>query len=80
MVVFRRKWFSSDNVAVIGQGGSTREKWLYWEKNNCNRAKVVVLGQSGCIRAKVVVFGQSGFIKATVAVIWQKLLYLGKRD
>ena len=49
-------------MVVFGQ------KWLYWGKSGCIRAKVVVLGQkwlysgkSGCIRAKVVVLGQGCF-------------------
>ena len=58
-------------MAVFGQGGCIREKWLYsgkvvvfgkkmdlYVQNGSNQEKVVVFEQSDCIRAKVTVFGQ----------------------
>ena len=35
----RARWFLSGKVVVIGK------RLLYWVKNSCTRAKVVVLGQ-----------------------------------
>ena len=59
MVRFGQKLFYS------GKSGYIREKLVvFLEKRlnlvkvGCNRAKVVVFGQSGCIRKKKVVFGQ----------------------
>ena len=86
MVLFRKKWFYSDNVVVFGQSGSLREKWNYWDESGCIRAKmvvfgkVVVFGKNDSTCAEAVVFGQSGFIWAKVVVIYQKWLYSGKSD
>ena len=87
MVFFGKKWFYSDNVVVFGQSGSLREKWMYWDKSGCIRAKMVVFGQSGrirekwlylcrsgCIRAKWSYLGKSGCNLSKVVVFWQKLL------
>ena len=44
MVLFGKKWFYSHKVVVFGISGSLREKWMYWDKSGCIRAKVVVFG------------------------------------
>ena len=78
-------------MVIFGfKSGCFRAKWfysrLYWDKNGCLRAKVVIFGQKGlysgkvvvfdCVRAKisakVVVFGYSG------KALGQKWLYFGK--
>ena len=64
-VFFRRRLLYLGKVVVIGQNrlysgksGPNRTKWLNSDKidifgqNSCNRATVVVFGQSGCIWAK----------------------------
>ena len=45
MVLFVKKKFYSDKVVVFGQNGSIREKWMYFDKSGCIRAKGVLVGQ-----------------------------------
>ena len=44
----------SVKVVVFGQ------KWLYWGKGGCIRAKVVAFRQNGLYSRKVVLFGPKG--------------------
>ena len=71
-LVYSGKWLYLVKVVVFGL------ERFYSGKNNCIRAKVVVIGQRGCIRANLVVFVQSGCIPAKAVVFVQKWLYLCK--
>ena len=58
-------------MIVFGQSGCNRAKVVVFGQSAFIGEKVVVFGQSGCNRAKVVVFGQGGRIHAKLVVFGQ---------
>ena len=64
-------------MAIFGQGGCIRGKWLYSGKRGCIRVNMVVFGQSGCIRTKCLCSGKSPCNRTKVVVFGKKSLYSG---